>query len=115
MLERTQALHAELRRQRTAQVRTPVRSGSLIAYVEQFAERIGVKDRVQLNLLPREANGDLQGLDVKVDRLTLDELVQLLYTLEDAEQRLVIDQLELSPSFRDKQLLRLSMRILAPR
>jgi Type II secretion system (T2SS), protein M len=114
MVQRASVMNAELARsQQPAAGRRGARTRSLIGYVEQLADRVGVRDRIQLNLLPPDSRSGLQGLDVKVERLSLDEMVNLLYTMEDAEYRLVVDQLELSPSFRDKDLLRLSMRVLA--
>ena len=113
-LQKAAALMAELRNiERPAARRRAPGTRSLIGYVEQLADRIGVKDRIQLNLIPQETRSGLQGLDIRVSRLSLDEFVNLLYTLEDSDYRLMIDQLELSPSFRDKDLLRLSMRVLA--
>ncbi len=114
LLQRATTMNAELARmQQPAAVHRSPRARSLIGYVEQLADRVGVRDRIQLNLLPPDSRSGLQGLDVKVERLSLDEMVNLMYTMEDADYRLVIDQLELSPSFRDKDLLRLSMRVLA--
>lgn len=113
LLQKATALNAEMQglRQSAPVSRTP-RTRSLIGFVEQLAQQVGVRDRIQLNAIPRDTASGLQGLEVKVNGLSLDEAVNLLYTLEDAEYRLVIDQLELSPSFRDKDLLRLSMRVL---
>jgi general secretion pathway protein M len=114
LVRRAAALVSEAQRLEQAGLRgqsTPSRS--LIGYVEQLADRVGVRDRIQLNLMQRDPGSDFQGLDIRVDRLSLDEMVRMLYTLENAEYRLMIDQLEISPSFRDKDLLRLSMRVLA--
>ena len=114
LLQKAAAVTGELARlQQPSTRRQPVRPRSLIGYVEQLADKVGVRDRIQLNLIPQESKSGLQGLDLKVERLSLDEMVNLLYTLEDSEYRLIIDQLDLSPSFRDKDLLRLSMRVLA--
>ncbi len=109
-LQKASALSAELSRLQRPR-RRKVRTRSLIGYVEQLADRIRLKDRIQLNLIGRDAVSGLQGIDIKVDRLTLDEMVNLLYSLENADLPLVVNRLELSPSFRDKELLRLSMRV----
>ena len=111
LLQKASALSAELSRLQRPR-RRKVRTRSLIGYVEQLADRIRLKDRIQLNLIARDAVSGLQGIDIKVDRLTLDEMVNLLYSLENADLLLVVNRLELSPSFRDKELLRLSMRVL---
>lgn len=111
LLQKASALSVELSRLQQPR-RRKVRTRSLIGYVEQLADRIRLKDRIQLNLIGRDAVSGLQGIDIKVDRLTLDEMVNLLYSLENADLPLVVNRLELSPSFRDKELLRLSMRVL---
>jgi hypothetical protein len=113
-LERVQAIKTEL-----ARLRQPVRSAgrvrSLVSFVEQLASAINLKDRIQLNMLPDDNVSGLQRVDVKIDTLTLDESVGLVYTLENAENPVIIDQLEITPSFRDKELLRLTLRVLAPK
>jgi Type II secretion system (T2SS), protein M len=114
LLAKAAALTAELQRmQKPAVRRQPVRTRSLISYVEQLADGLGLRDRIQLNALPQDTTSNLQGVNVKIERMTLDELVNLLYSMENADDRLIIDQFDLSPSFRDKDLLRLSMRVLA--
>jgi hypothetical protein len=114
LLARAVAMDGEvLRMQQPRKARRAPRNRSLIGYVEQLADRVNVRDRIQLNLIARDSRSGLEGLDIKVEQLSLDEFTQLLYTLEDAEYRLIIDQLDVSPSFRDKNLLRLSMRVLA--
>jgi hypothetical protein len=106
------ALRQELQRLQ-AQPQGAVLTGPLIGYVEGLADRIQLKDRIQLNAVPAQTLQDAQGVELKVDKLTLDEMVNLLYVLENAEPAVVIDQLELGPSFSSKDLLRLSMRVLA--
>jgi general secretion pathway protein M len=114
LLQKAAALSGELQRMQQPEARRqPVRTRSLIGYVEQLADGVGLRDRIQLNAIPTDPSSGLQGVDVKVERITLDEMVNLLYSLENADDRLIIDQLDLSPSFRDKDLLRLSMRVLA--
>ena len=93
--------------------RRAVRTRSLIGYVEQLAATIHLKDRIQLNLIPQDPNSGFQRIDVKVDNLTLDEMLNLVYTFENADLTLIIGQVEISPAFRDKELLRLSMRVVA--
>jgi type II secretory pathway component PulJ len=114
LLQKAAVMTAELQRLQPAPGRRPARQQrSPISYVEQLADRVGVRDRIQLNLIPQDSRSNLQGLDIKLERLSLDETVNFLYTLENADYRLIIDQFDLSPSFRDKDLLRLSMRVLA--
>ena len=90
-----------------------VRAGSLISHVEKLAARISLNDQVQLNLLPQDKDRGVQGVEIKVNNLTLDDMVKLVHALESSPQQLIIDQMELSPAFRAQDLLRLSMRVLA--
>jgi hypothetical protein len=111
MLEQLQALDAELSQsgaQRGRGLQT-----SLIGYMEQLADRAGMKPKVQLNPITQAQGARLQAVEVKADQLTLDDLVKLVYTIENAEYVLVIDQLEIAPSFKEKDLIRLTMRVLA--
>jgi len=87
--------------------------GSLIGYMEQLADRAGLKARVQLNPIGQAGAARVQAIDVKADQVTLDELLRLMYTIENAEYILVVDQVEISPSFKEKDLLRVSLRVLA--
>ncbi len=111
-LHRAMAIMGELEKlERLPQRR--VRSRSLIGFVEQLANKINLKDRIQLNLIPKDNRSGLQGLNIKVDGLTLDEMVDLIYALESAEMPLMIQQFEMNPSFRNRDLLRLTLRVLA--
>ncbi len=85
----------------------------LIGYVEKIAKRARVADRIQLNLIPQDKNKEIETVEVKVASLNLDEMVNLVYAIENSNAPMVIDQFEISPSFRSKTLLRLSMRVSA--
>jgi hypothetical protein len=111
-LRQVQAYDVELARIERSK-RTRGLDGSLTGYMEQLADRAGVKTRVQLNPITQAAGAKTQVIDVRVDQLTLDETLRFLYTIENAELILVIDQLELSRSFKEKDLLRVSLRVLA--
>lgn len=111
-LHRAKAIMGELEKLERLPKRR-VRSRSLIGFVEQLANKINLKDRIQLNLIPKDNRSGLQGLNIKVDELTLDEMMGLIYALESAEMPLMIQQFELKPSFRNRDLLRLTLRVLA--
>lgn len=113
MLKRARSLTGEIAALRlpsagSSTVRTP-----LIGYLERLSARIQLKDRIQLNVIPQDRSSGYQGIDMKVDDLSLDEMMELVYTLENADRALVIDRIEISPAFRSKQRLRLTMRVLA--
>jgi len=111
-LQEARMLQSELARANSSRPQG-ARTKSLIGYVEQLATRIRMKDRIQLNLIAKDSQSGLQGLNIKIDQLTLDELVELIHALENASLPLIIQQMELGPSFRDKELLRLTLRVLA--
>jgi hypothetical protein len=112
MLAQVQALDGELAQLERSK-RTRGLEGSLIGYMEQLADRAGLKSRVQLNPITQNTAARIQAIDLKADQITLDEMVKLMYTIENAEFILVIDQVEISPSFKEKDLLRVSLRVLA--
>ncbi len=89
------------------------RKGSLIGHIEQLAARNALKDRIRLNRVPLDKSKGLEAIDVKVDRLALDELVGFIYAIENSQPILVVDQMEITPSIRAKDLMRLSARVLA--
>ncbi len=85
----------------------------LIGNLEELAHRVGVADRLQLNLVPQDRAKKLESVEMRVDSMTLDEMLALVHAIEDASPPLVIDNFELSPSFRSQELLRVTMRVLA--
>ena len=112
LLTRVVTISEKLSRQEAA----PRKGGprrSLIGHLEQLAERAAVKNRLQLNRIPQEKTKGLEGLEVKLDELTLDEMVSFIYSVENSDPVLVLDQLDISPSFRARDLLRVTMRVLS--
>lgn len=87
----------------------------LLGRLELLAQRSNVAERLQLNLLSQDRNSELESAEVRVDGMTLDELVGFVHAIESAVPPLVIDHVELSPAFRDKTRLRATMRVLSPR
>ncbi|MCH7479300.1 MAG: type II secretion system protein M [SAR324 cluster bacterium] len=112
LLTRVVTISEQLSLQETA----PRKGGprlSLIGHLEQLAGRAAVKNRLQLNRIPQEKTKGLEGLEVKLDELTLDEMIAFIYSVENSDPVLVLDQLDISPSFRDRDLLRVTMRVLS--
>jgi hypothetical protein len=87
-------------------------SRTLASTLEDLMTRAGLRDRVQLNPVTQSASGKVQAMEIKAEQLTLDEMVRLVYMLEGPDVPVVVDQLEVGPSFRDKELLRVSIRVL---
>ena len=72
-----------------------------------------MKERIQLNRVPLDKSRGVEAIDIKLDQLSLDEAVGFIHAIENSKPVLVVDQMEITNSFRSKQLLRLSMRVLA--
>lgn len=120
-----QSLAAELESNRTtlAELRTldaeldrqgGPRAGnrSLAATMEDLLARTGMRDRIQLNPVTQTGTGRVQAMEVKAEQLTLDEMVRLVYMMESPDVAISIEQFEIGGSFRDKELLRVTMRVL---
>ena len=112
MLNKVKVLAAELGSSREIQ-RNPGKIISLIGHIEQLADKNALKERLQLNRVPLDKSKGVEGVDIKLDQLNLDQIVSFLFLLENSKPQLVIDQLEIDPSFRQKDHLRLSLRVLA--
>jgi len=95
--------------------RTPALQQPLLAYLEQLAKKRGLSDRLQLNGVPQDRGKNLEAVEVKLDALALEELLGFVYDVETGNAALGIDQVELTPSFRSRDLIRLTMRVLAQR
>lgn len=85
----------------------------LIGYIEQLAARTGLKDRIQLNLMKTNKGRNVEGINLKLDNLTLDELVTFIHAVENSVPVLAVEQVDITSAFRSKDYLRLSARILA--
>lgn len=112
LLSRATTLKAGLSQLRVRGPRSK-RKGTLIGLMENLAERNGLKDRIRLNRVPIDRARGLEAIDVRLDQLALDEMVAFVHSVENARPILVVDQLEITSSFRSTDLLRLSLRVLA--
>jgi hypothetical protein len=87
----------------------------LLTHLEQIARGRGLSDRLQLNSVPQERGRKLDAVEVKLDSLTLDEMLNFVNDVESSRAAIGIDQFELSPSFRARDLIRLTMRVVVQR
>jgi hypothetical protein len=85
---------------------------TLASTLEEMMGRAGMRDRVQVNPVTQAASGRVQAMEIKAEQLTLDEMVRLLYVLEGPDAPFGVDQVEVGTSFRDKEMLRVSVRVL---
>jgi hypothetical protein len=113
-LQQIRAAREDLDKMRRAP-RTPALQQPLLAYLEQLARKRSLSDRLQLNGVPQDRGKNLEAVEVKLDALALEELLGFVYDVENGNAALGIDQVELTPSFRSRDLIRLTMRVLAQR
>jgi hypothetical protein len=85
---------------------------SLAATMEDLLTRTGMRDRIQLNPVTQTGPGRVQAMEVKAEQLTLDEMVRLVYMMESPDTGVSIEQFEIGASFRDKEMLRVTLRVL---
>jgi len=109
LLTRVETLEESLRRlQRGTTTR---QAAPVIARLERMATQHGLQESLQLNPVPSPSDSGVEVVEVKLDNLTLDDAMRFIYAVENAEPVLVVEQLELNPAFRDRELLRLSLRV----
>ena len=113
LLTRAKVLSATLSRTSGRARSRNIFKGSLIGYAEQLAGQNSLKDRIQLNRVPLDKSRGIEAIDIKLDQLSLDEAVGFLHAIEHSRPVLVVDQMEITTSFRSKQLLRMSLRVMA--
>ena len=83
----------QLRRSPTA----PVMSQALSSFVESVSRSLGIQDNLQLNVLTNIQKGT-EGVKVGFDRLKLDQLLSMLYQLENHRPVLRTSHLSISIS-----------------
>lgn len=86
---------------------------SLIGHVEQLATNIALKNQLRLNPVAQTGMANVQGVDVRLDNLTMDDVLGFIHAVEHADPVLLIDRVEIIHNFRQKDLLRLTARVLA--
>lgn len=86
----------------------PTSTLSLITILERTANSFQLKDSLQLNELPSISEG-LEGVQVKLENLNLDQVFHLLYFLENYRPVILIEPLEVS-RLPNSDVLRVSFR-----
>lgn len=112
-LERVRVLDASLREYGAKSSTGRRGKQSLISLIEQLAEQSSLKQRIQLNRVPLDKSKGIEGIDIKLDEMSLDEMMNFIFLLENKKPTLVIEQLDITSSFRSKDQLRISIRVLA--
>ena len=89
----------QLRRTSTA----PVMTQALSSFVENIARTLEIQDNLQLNVLTNVQKGT-EGVKVGLDRLKLDQLLSMLYQLENHRPVLRTSHLSISISPGNRQV-----------
>lgn len=89
----------QLRRTPTA----PVMTQALSSFVENVARSLEIQDNLQLNVLTNVQKGT-EGVKVGLDRLKLDQLLSMLYKLENHRPVLRTSHLSISISPGNRQV-----------
>ncbi|PCI30628.1 MAG: hypothetical protein COB67_01375 [SAR324 cluster bacterium] len=77
--------------------------------VDQVLRRLQLKSKSRISIGDSPKNG--QRLVLRLDLLNLTEFVQLTYQLENMKPTMLIESMELSPSFQNNQLLRANISL----
>ena len=75
----------------------PVMKQPLSSFIENVARSFAIQDNLQLNVLP-QVKEQTEGVQVRLDRLKLDQLMDMLYQLENHRPVLRLSQLNISIS-----------------
>ena len=75
----------------------PVMKQPLSSFIENVARSFAIQDNLQLNVLP-QVEEETEGVQVRLDRLKLDQLMDMLYQLENHRPVLRVSQLNISIS-----------------
>ncbi|MBF0526984.1 MAG: type II secretion system protein M [Deltaproteobacteria bacterium] len=93
---------------------------SLFSYLEVLADGVGIKGNIEYMkphaLAEPEAAGQVTffkktGIDMKLARVTIDQVAHYLYQLESSNKVLIVERLELRPKYTNPQELSVSMQI----
>lgn len=99
-------MDARLRRQR--------RNFAIFSYLEQVAGRAGVQDKIQsVNTLASPPNTEYreESVEVRMEGITLQQLVDYLHRVENSQQILRIKRLQVGTTRENRQLLSVRLRI----
>lgn len=90
------------------------RNFAIFSYLEQVAGRTGLQDRIQsMNTVASPPNTEYKedSVEVRMEDVTLRELVDYLHRMERSPQVLRIRRLQISPKPGDRQMLSVRLRV----
>jgi len=93
---------------------TSASDGNLIAKVENAAQRVGARSQLlYVRPQPDRVRGDIveEGVEIKLEKLQLQQIVELLYQFENTQQKLTVSQLRIRPRFDTPEQLDIVMTL----
>lgn len=94
-----------------AEIKTPpVNSMALVTQVERVADQLGLRENLQLNALSANVPPGMEGLRVTLDKVNLDQAIEILYQIENNKPVLLVNNLDMG-KIPGSTLLRLSFLI----
>ena len=119
-LAELQTLRGEYQRQKQVidridnRLRRQRRSFAIFSYLEQVAGRTGVQDKIQsMNTIasPPGTEYKEESVEVRMEGVTLKQLVEYMHRVENSPQILRIKRLQIAPGRENRQLLSVRLRI----
>ena len=119
-LAELQTLRGDYRRQKRVidridnRLRRQRRNFAVFSHLEQVAGRTGVQDKIQsMNTIasPPSTEYKEDSVEVRMEGVTLPQLVEYLHRLENSPQILRIKRLQIAPGRENRQLLSVRLRI----
>ena len=119
-LAELQTLRGDYRRQKRVidridnRLRRQRRNFAIFSYLEQVAGRTGVQDKIQsVNTIasPPSTEYKEDSVEVRMEGVTLQQLVEYLHRVENSPQILRIKRLQIAPGRENRQLLSVRLRI----
>lgn len=90
----------------------PPYSGSLSSIIEEMARGIGIKDNI-ISIKPMEEEKEKgyikNGIDVKIEGITLNQMVNLLYKIENFRNLILIKSFIMKSRFENPDILDITM------
>ncbi|MDH5560030.1 MAG: type II secretion system protein GspM [Deltaproteobacteria bacterium] len=87
------------------------RTNKLDRIVDNLLSQVNIKSQSETVVDDRYKDG--QKLVLKLDEINLNELAMTLYRIENQKPSIVIESLELSPSFKNEKLLRANLNLIS--
>lgn len=97
-----------------SRLRRQHRNFAIFSYLEQVAGRAGVQDKIQsMNTIASPPNTEYKedSVEVRMEGVTLQQLVEYLHRVENSPQILRVKRLQVVPTREDRQLLSVRLRI----